>query len=188
MWLGLQAILQRLRPEVVDQAERQLLELPQNLKLAINDPLTIQSVTVVPEQDVLPLPLPFDQIIQRMGDTGSIYSEGDGSFVLCGNERSTAENQHILWFGKDGQLASQASTPDWFSDAEQRSTWRIEGNLFDGAETTDHCTLVGFAPVEQWRYLIEILTGDDQEDLAFQFQQLGLFCTIDQILTDAIRE
>lgn len=183
MWLGLQAILQSLRPETMDSAPRQPLPLAKALPAPANeDEWHLSAIEIDANRDVTPLPLTFDSVIRAMEDSGTIYSEGDGSFAVCGNDRCAAVNRQILWLGRDASLVTVQDNPDWFTDAEQRSTWKIEGNLFDGRENVDHITLTGFAPREQWQYLLSTLAGDDHENLVFQFQQLGIYCSASQIL------
>lgn len=183
MWLGLQAILQSLRPETMDSARRLPLPLAQALPEPTNsDDWQLSAIEIDANRDISALPLTFDSVIQAMEDSGTIYSEGDGSFALCGNDRCASENRQILWLGRDASLVTVQDNPDWFTDAEQRSTWKIEGNLFDGQQNVDHCTLTGFAPREQWQYLLSTLAGNDNEDLVFQFQQLGIYCSAQQVL------
>lgn len=171
MWPGLQVILQSLTPQAFDSIGRHELKID-------SEPLEGKLLTVLEMQEgsIEPLSLTFDQVIQRMEDSGTIYSEGDGSFALCGDERCSADNQYITWLGRNGQLTSVQANPDWFTDAEQRSTWKIEGNLFDGTDSLDHCTLTGFAPIDQWQHLLKLIAGDAASRAVFQFQQLGIHC------------
>lgn len=171
MWLGLQVTLQSLSSEVANTANRHTVRLPDST--FEGEGLVVLELA---GQQAQPLPLLFDMVIERMVASKTIYSEGDGSFAFCGNERCDSDNQEILWFGRHGKLLDKQKNPDWFTDSEQRSTWKIEGNLFDGTASLDHCTLVGFAPLEQWRYLLELIAGTDPVNLVFQFQQLGIYC------------
>lgn len=180
MWLGLLATVHRLNPQARDRAERKFVSLEKWCDASESE-IPLALIQIDPERDLLPLPDSFDVILQRMADSGTIFSEGDGSFAACGNDRCTAENQHLLWLGKDAQLISRSDNPDWFTDPEQRSTWKMEGNLFDGAHSADYCTVVGFGPPEQWRYLLEVL-GGEPEQLVLQFQQLGVFVTANDAL------
>jgi len=192
MWVGIQVLLHSVEPTILEKAARHpALEID---AIADLNPSPIQPLKINAD-GLSPLPITFDQAVNRMQSAGNIYCEGDGSFVVCGNQIADAKNQHTLWIGRDAKRGKILPTADWrFTapdsphDSNSKVVWRIEGNLVDGSEHLNHVQMIGFAPVPVWREFLKIFASERAEkDLpcVFQLQQFGIFLDVDDVLNAA---
>lgn len=130
----------------------------------------------------------FEEIVARLQADGRVYVEGDGSFVLCGNELCGDHNRETLWCGQLPDKARVAPTIQWRNPASDnpcpKCIWRIEGNLCDGATGMDSVSLNGWAPWPEWQQLIDLLgpvsNPDDstQSTPLLQLHHFGVYLAV----------
>lgn len=114
----------------------------------------------------------FEEIVARLQADGRVYIEGDGSFVLCGNEPCGNHNRETLWYGQQPDKARVAPTVQWRNPSSDNPSpacvWRIEGNLVDGANGMDSVSINGWAPWAEWQRLFDLLGPVSNSDTSPQ--------------------
>jgi hypothetical protein len=181
MWLGLNAILEHVTVGRSHQVSHGIEEL---LNHAFGDEQTMP-LTIVQVGAKAPWGMTFEDIRQRLDDDGRAYLEGDGSFVLCGNQTCHENNRQTCWLGRLPKLAQVVSTTQWRSNSAEfphpTIVWRIEGNLCDGAMGLDSISLNGWAPWPEWQKLFQLIgprrlgSGPDGVYPVLQLHHFGVY-------------
>lgn len=158
MWLGLNAILEHAQIAPVGIMACTIEQLLLETESERACPTEFQTLQVI---EKAAWGRSFEEIRARLHDDGRAYIEGDGSFVLCGNEPCTDKNRQTVWCGQLPNLVRVAPTGHWREPTEEKPVpacvWRIEGNLCDGAKGLDSISLNGCAPWSEWQRLFELL-------------------------------
>jgi len=164
MWLGFNAILHvaSLAATSAPTARKPPAHGSWISRLASLEPAQAEDLElpVIEQPPLTHWPATFEAVLAAMESDGRIYSEGDGSFVLCGTEASSASNDTTCWVGQMPLVSQCLPTSGWRAASEvapQEVVWRIEGTVVDGCGSVDHITINGAAPPGQWQQLFQLL-------------------------------
>jgi hypothetical protein len=186
MWLGMNVILQLAEPQ--PRVSTEVLRLSDDSVPRPPDGGLHFSVLVDPQ--VRAWDRSFEALMAVMEADGRVYLEGDGAFVLCGQEPSGADNRDTLWLGQLPKPLWQTSTAGWrpshapphSPDQSAPVVWRIEGSVVDGTAGVDHVTINGTAPVTVWSHFLGLIQGPSagkSGSLVAQLHQFGLYVSLD---------
>ncbi|MDP1564527.1 MAG: hypothetical protein Q8M16_24365 [Pirellulaceae bacterium] len=158
MWLGLNAILEHAQIAPMGITAWTIERILLDTELERAGPTEVRSLQII---EKVAWGRSFEEIRARLHDDGRAYIEGDGSFVLCGNEACTVRNRQTVWCGQLPSLLRVVPTVHWREPNVENPllscVWRIEGNLCDGANGLDSISLNGWAPWSEWQRLFELL-------------------------------